>query len=103
MATVATVRYQRGRGSELLLLGVSALIAVTARGMVDYNAAVLVISQMLWYTVAVVAVLLAIHLALRRWARDADPVIMPAVAALTGVGLAMIRRIDYAWAARGAG
>ena len=102
MATVATVRYQRGRGSELLLLGLSALIAVSARALVDYHAAVLVISQMVWYTVIVIAVLLAIHFALRRWARDADPVIIPAVAALTGVGLAMIRRIDFAWADRGA-
>ena len=102
MATVSTVRYQRGRGSELLLLGVSAFITVTARGLVDYHADVLVISGMLWYTAVVIAVLLGIHLALRRWARDADPVIVPAVAALTGVGLAMIRRIDFAWAQRGA-
>ena len=101
MATVATVRYQRGRGSELMLLGISALITVTARGLVDYHADVLVISSMVWFTIAVVAVMLALNFALRRWARDADPVIIPAVAALTGVGLAMIRRIDFAWAARG--
>jgi cell division protein FtsW (lipid II flippase) len=101
VATVATVRYQRGRGSELLLLGISALIIVTARGLVDYHADVLVIADMLRFTAVVVGVLLALNLALRRWARDADPVIVPAVAALTGVGLAMIRRIDFAWAARG--
>lgn len=101
MATVATVRYQRGRGSELLLLGISALITVTARGLVDYHADVLVISEMVRFTLIVVALLLALNLALRRWARDADPVIIPAVAALTGVGLAMIRRIDFAWAERG--
>lgn len=101
MATVSTVRYQRGRGSELLLLALAALITVAARGLVDYHADVLVISSMLWYTAIVVAVLLAIHFALRRWARDADPVIVPAVATLTGVGLAMIRRIDFAWADRG--
>lgn len=102
MATVTTVRYQRGRGSELMLLGISALVTVTARGLVDYHADVLVIADMVQYTAIVVAVLLALHLALRRWARDADPVIVPAVATLTGVGLAMIRRIDFAWARRGA-
>ena len=101
MATVSTVRYQRGRGSELMLLGIAALITVTARGLVDYHADVLVISSMLWYTAIVVAVLGTLHLALRRWARDADPVIVPAVATLTGVGLAMIRRIDFALAQRG--
>jgi len=101
MATVATVRYQRGRGSELLLMGIAALITIMARGLVDYHADVLVVSDMLWFTAAVVGVLLALHLALRRWARDADPVIVPAVAALSGVGLAMIRRIDFAWAERG--
>ena len=58
MATVSTVRYQRGRGSELMLLGLAALITVTARGLVDYHAAVIVISQMVWYTVVVVVVLL---------------------------------------------
>lgn len=101
MATVSTIRYQRGRGSELMLLGLAALITVAARGLVDYHADVLVIADMVVYTVIVVAVLLALHIALRRWARDADPVIVPAVATLTGVGLAMIRRIDFAWAARG--
>jgi len=84
-----------------MLLGLAALITVAARGLVDYHADVLVVSTMVVYTVVVVAVLLALHLALRRWAHDADPVIVPAVATLTGVGLAMVRRIDFAWAARG--
>jgi cell division protein FtsW (lipid II flippase) len=101
VATVSTVRYQRGRGSELVLLGIAGVIAVLARALVDYHADVLVISDMLEFTAIVTVVLVGINLALRRWARDADPVIVPAVAALTGVGLAMIRRIDFAYAERG--
>lgn len=101
MATVSTIRYQRGRGSELVLLGLASFIAVCARGLVDYHADVLVISDMLVFTAVVVGVVLALHLALRRWARDADPVIVPVAVTLTGLGLAMIRRIDFAYAVRG--
>lgn len=84
-----------------MLLGMAGLVAVLARALVDYHADVLVIADMVKFTAVVTAVLVGINLALRRWARDADPVIVPAVAALTGVGLAMIRRIDFAYAERG--
>ncbi|MBN2176303.1 MAG: FtsW/RodA/SpoVE family cell cycle protein [Demequinaceae bacterium] len=38
------------------------------------------------------------HLALRRWASAADPVILPVTLALNGLGLAMIYRLDLAHA-----
>lgn len=101
MATVAEVTVRTGRRAELGLLALTVLIAVAARGLVDYHADYLVISDMLVYTGAWVAVVLAIHLALRRWAPFADPVLVPAVLTINGIGLAMIRRIDFAYAARG--
>jgi cell division protein FtsW (lipid II flippase) len=48
-----------------------------------------------------VIVLLA-HLAVRLWARMADPVLLPCVALLTGIGLVLINRLDHADAAAAA-
>jgi len=39
---------------------------------------------------------LAVHIALRVWARDADPFVVPIATLLTGLGIAMIYRIDLA-------
>ena len=101
MATVSTIRYQRGRGSELALLFFSWLITVSARALGDYHANVIVISHTVVFAILAAVVIGALHVALRRWARDADPVLLPVVVALNGLGLAMIRRIDFAYADRG--
>src|SRR4051794_23141186 len=45
---------------------------------------------------------LGAHLALRRLAPDADPVILPAVTMINGLGLAMIHRLDLAYEDRAA-
>ena len=42
------------------------------------------------------ALTLAAHLAVRRWARYADPIMLPCVVALAGIGLAMLHRLDLA-------
>ena len=36
------------------------------------------------------------HLVVRRWAAYADPLLLPAVALLTGLGLAVVHRLDLA-------
>ena len=40
------------------------------------------------------------HVALRRFAPDADPVLLPAVTVINGLGLAVIHRLDLAYADR---
>ncbi|WP_236653185.1 FtsW/RodA/SpoVE family cell cycle protein [Streptacidiphilus melanogenes] len=44
------------------------------------------------------ALALAAHAAVRRWARYADPLILPIVVLLTGLGLAMVHRLDISYA-----
>lgn len=46
------------------------------------------------------AVMVAAHLVVRRWAGSADPLILPCVALLNGLGLVLIDRLDHAEAAR---
>src|SRR6185369_10875146 len=48
------------------------------------------------YTVAYLAVFTGAHLAVRRFAPYADPLLLPVVALLNGLGLVMIHRLDLA-------
>ena len=101
MATVAEVTVRTGRRSELGLLALATGVAVLSRGLVDYHADVLELGGLGAYALGWIAVSVVLHLAVRRWASFADPVLLPAVLALNGIGLAMIRRIDFAYADRG--
>ncbi|MFV0632983.1 FtsW/RodA/SpoVE family cell cycle protein [Demequina sp.] len=96
MATVAELEVRAGRRSELALLAISWSIIVLARALVDYHADFLVLSELGWYALGAALLLVGSHLMLRRYAPAADPVLLPAVFAINGVGLAMIRRIDFA-------
>ncbi|WP_084099866.1 FtsW/RodA/SpoVE family cell cycle protein [Demequina sp. NBRC 110051] len=96
MATVSEVSVRSGRRSELTLLALAWVIIVLALALVDYHAAYLELVDIGIYGAAVAALMLAAHVTLRRVAPAADPVLLPAVFALNGVGIAEIRRIDYA-------
>jgi len=101
VATVAEIRIHSGRRFEIALLSLAVLISVLARGLVDYHADVLELGELGTYATAAVLLATVCHLVLRRYAPSADTVLLPAVFALNGIGLAMIRRIDFAYAARG--
>lgn len=98
MATVSEVRVRAGRRSELALLTASLGIVVLARGLVDYHAHYLELSQLGIYAASAAGLMLAAHLVVRRYAPSSDPVLLPAVFAINGIGVAMIRRIDFAYA-----
>ncbi|HVE74621.1 MAG TPA: FtsW/RodA/SpoVE family cell cycle protein [Mycobacteriales bacterium] len=87
------------RGVELALTAFAVFIAVAAYaglGLVDDGR---VPAGTLGYGLGLAALFGIAHLVVRRFAPHADPLILPCVALLNGLGLVLIRRIDLAEAA----
>jgi len=91
---VGTFVPRKRRGSELLLLVMALLLGVGAYALVGLGTKDEVSPDILQYGGSLVALALVGHVAVRIRAAYADPVILPAVVALNGIGLAMIYRID---------
>ena len=91
-----------GRGVELVLLVAAAAITTAALVSVELDQANTLRPALGYLGLAYLAVLGGAHLAVRRWAPYADPLILPCVALLTGIGLVMIHRLDLAGAASAA-
>jgi cell division protein FtsW (lipid II flippase) len=91
-----------GRGVELLLLGFAAVLVTSALVLVQANQERELSSTLLYLGAAYLALFTGAHLAVRRFAPFADPLILPCVALLNGLGLVMIHRLDLAEAARAA-
>jgi len=86
----------RLRNVELLLV-VFALVIVFAAVILVELGAIGQIQPTILALVGVLAVLvLGMHVALRLVARDADPLILPIITVLNGMGIAMIYRLDLA-------
>ena len=101
MATVLEVSVRVGRRSEAVLLLFACAISLGARAFVDANAGGGIGASLGIYSIAVIALAIAAHMVVRLRAPAADPILLPAAFALSGLGLAMIRRIDFAYASRG--
>ncbi|CAA9422966.1 MAG: FtsW-like cell division membrane protein CA_C0505 [uncultured Pseudonocardia sp.] len=91
-----------GRTIELVLLAFAAVIVTGALVLVQANQEQELSTDLLVIGVAYLGLFAGAHLAVRRFAPYADPLILPAVALLNGLGLVMIHRIDLAKAARAA-
>ncbi|MFC5285503.1 FtsW/RodA/SpoVE family cell cycle protein [Actinokineospora guangxiensis] len=88
------------RGTELVLLGFAAFIVFAALMLVEANQEQQLTLRIVWYGLAYFALFGVAHAAVRKWAPYADPLILPCVALLNGLGLVMIYRIDLALAER---
>ncbi|MEV4311470.1 FtsW/RodA/SpoVE family cell cycle protein [Actinocrispum sp. NPDC049592] len=84
------------RGTELAMLAFAAALVTGALMLVAINQEQKLTIQILWYGLAYLALFSVAHLAIRKWAPYADPLILPCVAMLNGFGLVMIYRIDLA-------
>ena len=89
-----------GRGVELLLLAFAAVLTTGALVLVEANQEQTLTTTLLYLGLAYLVLFAGAHMAVRRWAPYADPLILPAVALLNGLGLVMIHRIDLAKADR---
>lgn len=84
------------RGTELFLLAFATVIVTAALVLVEANQEQTLTMQVVYYGVAYLALFAGAHFAVRRWAPYADPLLLPCVALLNGLGLVMIHRLDLA-------
>ncbi|MGL5808532.1 MAG: FtsW/RodA/SpoVE family cell cycle protein [Nocardioides sp.] len=91
----------RRRGSELILLLVALAVGIGAYAAVGIGVRGEVPADILGYGGWLIGLILAAHLVVRLTAPYADPVLLPLVAALNGLGLAVIHRLDLAYAEAG--
>ena len=84
------------RNAELWLLGFATVITTVALLIVEANQEQGVRWDLAQYMVAYMALFAGAHLAIRRFAPYADPLLLPVVALLNGLGLVMIHRLDLA-------
>src|SRR6266498_369981 len=86
------------RGTELSMLAFAAGLVTAALMLVEANQNDSLSLRILWYGLAYLALFDVAHVAVRKFAPYADPVILPCVALLNGIGLVMIYRLDLAGA-----
>lgn len=89
-----------GRGIELLMLGLAAVLTTSALVLVEANQQQSLTTDLLFVGLAYLVLFAFAHIAVRKLAPYADPLILPSVALLNGLGLVMIHRLDLADAAR---
>lgn len=92
---------QRQRNRELGLLLFALVLSMGALMLVQLGALGELVPGYLIAFGGLFILVLAVHVALRVWARDADPFVVPIATLLTGLGIAMIYRIDLAFGADG--
>src|ERR1044072_5314374 len=85
-----------GRGIELVLLAFAAVLVTGALALVEANQEQQLTQALLWIGLAYLALFTGAHFAVRRFAPYADPLILPSVALLNGLGLVMIHRLHLA-------
>jgi cell division protein FtsW (lipid II flippase) len=90
------IRRPTGRGAELALLIFAGVIVTLALVIVQLNQDQQLRWELLWYGGAYLAAFAFAHLITRALAPYADPLLLPLVALLNGVGLVMIYRLDLA-------
>ena len=94
-----TFAHRRRRGAELFLLLLSLVVGIGAYAAVGLGVQGRVPADIVGYGGWLAALCLLCHVVVRFTAPYADPVLLPVVAALNGLGLAVIHRIDLGYAA----
>jgi cell division protein FtsW (lipid II flippase) len=100
MSARAATRTRSPRTVELVLLVFSVAIAMAAYAAVGLALDGTLPEGMLGYGGGLALLFGAAHVALRRLAPHADPLLLPCVTVINGLGLAVIHRLDIAYADR---
>ncbi|MGH3357148.1 MAG: FtsW/RodA/SpoVE family cell cycle protein [Nocardioidaceae bacterium] len=93
-AKAATVVHRKRRGAELLLLLLALTIGIGAYALIGLAREGAVPTDIVVYGGGLALLGLGCHVLLRFVAPYADPVLLPVVVAVNGLGLAMLHRID---------
>jgi cell division protein FtsW (lipid II flippase) len=91
---------RRRAGTELALLILAILITLAAYTLVGLAEQPVIPSGLIPYGGVLAALAAAAHIVVRRLAPGADPLLLPIAFLLNGIGLVMVRRIDFALDAR---
>ncbi|CCH85498.1 Cell elongation-specific peptidoglycan biosynthesis regulator RodA [Modestobacter italicus] len=84
------------RGTELVLLAFAVVITLAAQCIVDLTVTDSLSPELATFGTWFTALWVVAHLVVRRFAPYADPLLLPCVAVLMGLGLGMIHRLDIA-------
>ena len=95
MSATAEPGVVRARATERRLLLFALVIVMSAYTILGLSQSSRVPAGTLLYGAALAALAAVAHLAVRRYAPHADPVLLPVVFLLNGLGLVLIRRIDF--------
>ncbi|WP_019201481.1 FtsW/RodA/SpoVE family cell cycle protein [Tsukamurella sp. 1534] len=85
---------RRSRTYELVLLGAATVVMGASLGIVEWAQRQSISWDLVKYMAAFIVLYGAAHIAMRRFAPHADPLILPVVALLNGLGLVLIHRLD---------
>jgi cell division protein FtsW (lipid II flippase) len=97
---VPAPRQPTKRSVELVLLGFAAFLVTSALILVEASQERELTTQLIYLGLAYLGLFGIAHVAVRVWAPYADPLILPLVALLNGLGLVLIHRLDLAAADR---
>ncbi len=92
--TIMGFVHRRRRGAELFLLVIALVVGIGAYAAVGLGVEGTVPADIIGYGGTLAVLVVAAHITVRFTAPYADPVLLPVVAALNGLGLAVIRRLD---------
>lgn len=96
MAVVAPEKLRTGRWAEAGLLLLAIALGISGYMLVGLNTEEALPADLIPVSATLAAIAVLIHVVLRWRAPYADPVLLPLVLGLNGIGLAMIYRIDHA-------